>query len=105
MYRDWGASDWGNKWVVVRKCIGQIWWSGPGELGVSMGSGMCIAGDHSRHGTEYLMFSLQHVYTITSSSDLHSTRDMDSDGHLKQSQTSEDYREQGENRGGDPSRC
>ena len=56
VYRNWGASDWGNKWVVVRKCIGQIWWSGPKELRVSMGAGMCIAGDHLRHGTEYLVY-------------------------------------------------
>ena len=55
-----------------------------------MGSGMCIAGDHLRHGTEYLVFSLQRVYTIMSSLDLHGTCDMDSDGHLKWSQTSED---------------
>ena len=55
-YRNWEASDWGNKWVVVRKCIGQIWWSGPKELRVSMGSGVCIAGDHLRHGTEYLVY-------------------------------------------------
>ena len=55
-YRNWGASDWGNKWVVMRKGIGQIWWSGPKELRVSMGSGMCIAGDHSRHGRVFGVF-------------------------------------------------
>ena len=55
--RDWGANDWGNKGVIVRKCVGQVWWSGPRELGVSMGLGMCIVGDHPRHGAEYLAFS------------------------------------------------
>ena len=26
------------------------------ELRISMGSGECVAGDHPRHGTEYLVF-------------------------------------------------
>src|SRR6266852_9216053 len=52
--RGWGTSDWGNKGVIVS--VGQIWWSGPRELRISMGSGECIAGDHPRHGTEYLVF-------------------------------------------------
>ena len=49
-----------------------------------MGLDMYVAGDHPRHGTEYLVFLFwQRVYTVMSGSDPHSTCNVDSDGHPK----------------------
>ena len=52
----WAYRNWRDKGVIVRECVGQVWGSGSRELRVSMGSGVCIAGDHPRHGAEYLAF-------------------------------------------------
>ena len=53
----WVYRNWGDKGVIVRECAGQVWCSGPRELRVSMGLGVCIAGDHLRHGTEFLFLA------------------------------------------------
>ena len=53
----WAYRNWGDKGVIVRGCGGQVWCSGPRDLGVSMGSGVCIAGDHPRHGAECLFLA------------------------------------------------
>src|SRR6266852_174537 len=58
--KGWGTSDWGNEGVIVS--VGQIWWSGPRELRISMGSGECVAGDHPRHGAECLVFYVACLY-------------------------------------------
>ena len=77
----WAYRNWRDKGVIVRECVGQVWGSGSRELGVSMGLGVCIAGDHPRHGAEYLAFYFwQHVYTVTSGSDPHGAHNADSDG-------------------------
>ena len=52
----WAYRNWGDKGVIVRGCGGQVWCSGPRDLGVSMGSGVCVAGDHLRHGAEFFVF-------------------------------------------------
>ena len=44
----WAYRNRRDKGVIVRECVGQVWCSGSRELRVSMGSGVCIAGDHPR---------------------------------------------------------